>query len=277
MNFSISLDYFGTKTYNIYEVNKLKRFMEYNFDINKIVLACFVPPNGGAPVHKNRSSHGLAFHPDGEREYVFQNMKILAKANDVVYLPKGSNYQVKKISPGACFAINFDTPEPLPFSPFVFKIKGANKFLDCFKSAELVWRTKTSGFEMKCKSELYNIIYHLRKEFELGYISKKYIESIKPAIDYIHMEYTNENISIPHLAQICNMSETYFRRLFKKACGTSPLQYINNLKITRAKEFLASGVYSVSEISELSGFHDESYFSREFKKATGMCPSEYES
>ena len=77
------------------------------------------------------------------------------------------------------------------------------------------------------------------------------------------------------LASLCNMSEVLFRRNFKNSTGLSPLKYINNLKISRAKELLSVGMCSVSEAATLSGFHNECYFSREFKKHTGMSPVEY--
>ncbi|MBQ8232699.1 MAG: helix-turn-helix domain-containing protein [Lachnospiraceae bacterium] len=50
-------------------------------------------------------------------------------------------------------------------------------------------------------------------------------------------------------------------------------KYINNLKISRAKELLSSGMYTVTQAAEMSGYTDVSHFSREFKKATGAAPS----
>ena len=76
-------------------------------------------------------------------------------------------------------------------------------------------------------------------------------------------------------AKLCGISETYFRTLFKKVVGVSPLKYINDRKISRAKELISSKMYSIREVAQLAGFHDEAYFSREFKKATGVCPSKY--
>lgn len=253
----------------------MKNFMEYNFNIEKIVVACYVPPKGGTPIHKNRSSHGLVLHTSGERYYDFDGTKVPAMPNDILYLPKNSDYIVKSIISGGCYAINFDISETIDLKPFSFRVKNASSFLNSFTQAERVWRTKSSGYELKCKAELYNTIYNLRKEFELGYISKGVSDKIKPAIDYIHQEYINGNIEIARLARLCGISETYFRRIFQKTFGISPIKYINNLKITRAKELISSGLYTVSEVAELSGFYDECYFSREFKKTVGICPSEY--
>lgn len=62
---------------------------------------------------------------------------------------------------------------------------------------------------------------------------------------------------------------------FLKCKNTTPIKYINNLKLSRAKELIVSDYYSIPKISELSGFGDESYFCRYFKKTTGMTATEY--
>lgn len=260
----------------ILEVFDVKNFMKYNFDIESIVISCYVAPGSGVPVHKNRSSHGIVFHTGGVRHYTFDETNTITICeNDILYLPKGSNYTVSSQQNGGCYAINFQLFSKASFEPFKFKAKNHRNFISLFQNAEQAWRQKNSGFEMKCKSLLYNILFDLRKEYELGYIAKDTISLIKPAIDYIYTEYTNDNIEISYLAELCNMSEAYFRRIFLKNFGISPIKYINNLKIDRAKELITSGLYSISDAAVASGFHDDSYFSRKFKEATGMSPSEY--
>ena len=96
-----------------------------------------------------------------------------------------------------------------------------------------------------------------------------------PGVEYINLHYCEENISIAHLAELCGISETYFRRIFHNAYMISPVKYINNMKLKRSEELLKSGMYSVSEAAGLSGFQNDSYFSREFKKAFGITPSDY--
>ena len=253
----------------------MQNFMNYNFNIKNIVVAIYVGSGEGSSTHTNRPSHGLALSLGGEKVYDFGDRKLLLEKGGIIYLPRFSNYTVISKPPGDCFAINFNIDENITFDPFVLETKNTQIFLESFKHAERVWRSKDSGYELKCKSELYNIIYNMFKEYELGYVSKSKSLLIKPAIDYIHDCYTKENISIPRLAHMCNMSETYFRQIFLKFYGVSPLKYINQLKIERAKELITSKMYSVNEISLLSGFFDTSYFCREFKKATGVTPSEY--
>lgn len=254
----------------------MEDFMKYNFNITKIALACFVPQNGGTPVHKNRSYHGLAFHTGGQRYYTFDSgEKLLAKGNDIVYLPKHSNYTVQKIVPGDCYAINFDLLEDIYFEPFLHKAKNAALYLESFKKAESCWKSRSQCFEMRCKAEAYQILCTIAEEFASGYASASKTQILQPAMDFIHKEYTKENIPVTLLAQLCGISEIYFRKIFHQVKGVSPLKYINHLKLERAKELLLSEMYTVSQVAELSGFHDESYFSREFKKHFLIPPSEY--
>jgi len=249
--------------------------MKYNFNIEKIVIACYVAPGAGKPIHRNRPSHGLAFHPSGEKTVHFHGYKpFIIRKNDIVYMPKHSNYDVIKQS-GDCYAINFDFNEPVDFKPFIFHTKNASGFLEHFKKANSVWNQKILGSEMKCKAELYNVIYALQQEFSTEYISNEKLKLISPAVDVIHRCYAEESLSIPELAALCNITPEYFRSIFKKFFGISPLAYINNLKISRAKELLLSGMYTITEVAIMSGYSDMSYFSREFKKATGTSPKNF--
>jgi len=84
-----------------------------------------------------------------------------------------------------------------------------------------------------------------------------------------------KNFSIEELTQYSGLSPSYFRRLFKKATGLTPLQYQNYIKINKAKDLLLSGECNVSEAAFSVGFDNVHYFSRIFKKIAGVNPSHY--
>ena len=254
----------------------MKSFMNYDFNINKIALAIFVAAGTGDAIHKNRPTHRLAIHKGGEKIYTFSDGKILAvKENDIIYLPKKSNYTVTAKVVGDCYAINFDVDEEISFNPFVVKAKNHSEITEQFRIANRIWELKEKSYILKCKAALYNIIYTIQQEYFSEYFPKNKFEIITPAVDYIHENYTKELISIDLLSKMCKITPEYFRRIFKSFYGDSPVTYINSLKITRAGELLESRLYSVSEAAALSGYTDISHFSRKFKKATGFCPSEY--
>ena len=253
----------------------MRNFLNTNFDISKIVIAIHVPAGSGVAVHVNRPSHGLAIHLEGRKIYRFEgNKSIVVQKNDIIYMPKGSSYVVTTEKPGACCAINFDFFEDKLFEPFVFHTKNSLRFIEAFKRAAKVWQAKQAGYMSACKAELYTVLSAMEKEFST-YISGENQELISPAVEYIHENYTTENISISEISKMCNITPEYFRSIFKKAYGSSPVKYINELKISRAKELLGSGLYSVSEAATLSGFSDPSHFSREFKKAVGISPARF--
>jgi len=270
------LDYFNTANYNENEVRIMQNFMKYPFKIAMISVVTYVPPGEGKHLHINRPFHGIALNCDGKKEYQFENTKtITVGKNDMIYLPKGSSYKVDNISNGGCYAINFDLSEQISFESFLFKPKNAVGIFETLKEAERIWMTKKCGYLLKCMSDLYSILYQIQKEYQLAYVSKSKMNLIEPALKYIEENYTTEEIRVSVLACLCNMSETYFRSIFFNSFGMSPIKYMNQLRIARAKELIASGFYTIHMASELAGFHDDAYFSREFKKATSMNPSQY--
>lgn len=97
---------------------------------------------------------------------------------------------------------------------------------------------------------------------------------LKNVLDYIEMNYYL-NLNINNLSEMMNVSKSYFHKLFRDATGGSPLQYINSVRIERAKDMLIKTDTSVLDISFAVGFEDARYFSRLFKKHTGMTPNKY--
>ena len=71
------------------------------------------------------------------------------------------------------------------------------------------------------------------------------------------------------------MSESYFRQMFKKYMGSSPLKYRENVRVSWAKKYLKSNLFSVSEIAEKLGYCDIYHFSKVFKVYVGISPSQY--
>lgn len=250
--------------------------MNYDFTIKNIILSCLVPAGTGNAVHEDRPSHGLAINIHGEKEYHFSDgQTLIVKENDIIYLPKHSTYTVFSKIHGDCYAINFNIAEETKIAPFVINIKNYNAVIGSFHIAQKMWKQKTNGYVLKCKAELYNIIYAMHQEYFSGYSPKNKVAVIKPAVDYIHEKYTTKTIKVNVLAKMCNITSEYLRRIFKSVYGVSPIIYINNLKIARAKELLNSQMYSITDVAFLSGFSEVSCFSREFKKTTGISPSEF--
>lgn len=94
------------------------------------------------------------------------------------------------------------------------------------------------------------------------------------AIDYIE-QHLCEPIGVQQLAAAACMSRFHFARVFRRATGFSPMEYLRHRRIEQARVLLREGRYKVSEIASDLGFFDQSHFVRRFRRATGCTPARY--
>lgn len=95
--------------------------------------------------------------------------------------------------------------------------------------------------------------------------------ALAPAIHAVYTGYMNP-LSIQRLAECCHMSQTHFRRTFLAIMGTSPLQFINALRVDRAALLLSATNDAVLDISQAVGFASLSSFNRCFVRKKGVSP-----
>ncbi|MFA6293412.1 MAG: AraC family transcriptional regulator [Victivallales bacterium] len=100
------------------------------------------------------------------------------------------------------------------------------------------------------------------------------LQRIQKAVAYIANHYT-ERFNISLLAKLSGLSRTHFRRLFEKALGKSPLQYLIQVRVAMASAELKQSRKPVSMIAHESGFTTLSSFNRHFRKQTGMSPRDW--
>lgn len=222
---------------------------------------------------------GMFLYFDGcTGEYIMKSgERIAAPDGSLVYVPKDMEYTLyfcdfKKID-SCTVGINFSlsdqqgTPFALsntitvfPFSRGKFLIE---KIINSADSAVPCFGIMKSGmYEIISSISQQNI--KLNPKFNV----------IKNAIEYLEKE-TKQDLLVTDLALMCNVSECYFRKLFKEYSGTTPAKYKINAKIKRAKDYLEYTSLSSSEIACLLGFTDTAFFCKQFKTLTGQTPLEY--
>ncbi len=85
-----------------------------------------------------------------------------------------------------------------------------------------------------------------------------------------------EKITTKELSKKFGLVPSYLSTLFRQEQGMSPSDYLNRLRIERAKALLLENMFlTVREIAEITGYADQLYFSKVFKKETGMTPSDF--
>lgn len=84
-----------------------------------------------------------------------------------------------------------------------------------------------------------------------------------------------QKLSLNDIANSLGYSVSHICYSFKKCLNTSIIQYFMKLRINKAKELIAEGKMSISQISDLLDFDTIQYFSTQFKKIVGFSPSQY--
>jgi AraC-like DNA-binding protein len=82
-------------------------------------------------------------------------------------------------------------------------------------------------------------------------------------------------VSLPDVAARANLSPYHFLRVYKRAYGETPHEFLTRLRIERAKTLLARGSHNVTEACFEVGFSSLGSFSSLFAGRVGLSPSEY--
>ena len=214
--------------------------------------------------------------------YECGDKSIEAKMGDVVYIPKGSVYSTyftknskENIS---AYLIEFNAVN-LSGEDFIFadeitvieNIKGSEA--DCFYDTTKFFKT-ASPCIAEAKAAIYKLISSFSYQRKITDIYKSEFSSIAEGIVYMENDIFQEK-SIAEIAEMCHVSQSHFRSLFKKYSGVSPISYQINAKIERAKYLFTHEHMTVGEVSEYMGFSDDAYFCKLFKKYTGLSPKAY--
>lgn len=93
-------------------------------------------------------------------------------------------------------------------------------------------------------------------------------------LQYVDEHYTHQ-LLLKDLADKFYINKNYASLLFRRHTGMSYSDYLNNLRLNRAKELLNGTTLSISEVAEQSGYSDYFYFNKLFKKTFGITPAKY--
>lgn len=221
---------------------------------------------------QNRYCYGISFTIDGEICYKHNNKSFICDKHHVIFHPKNSTYSLDCYKPGNFIVINFDCPNNFECNEFIsIPIDDSETLIKLYNRLEkaILFNSANNTFEQF--SLLYKIFSYLFGENNKSSVSPV----IKPAIKYIEDNISDPTLSNKTLAELCNLSESYFRRLFKTNFGVSPKQYILEARINKAKSLLEIGDDKLLSISSQCGFSNLYHFLRVFKEKNGCTPTEY--
>jgi AraC-like DNA-binding protein len=99
-------------------------------------------------------------------------------------------------------------------------------------------------------------------------------EAVNLLIDYMDWRY-KENLTLEALAGLVDLNPSYLIRKFKKQTGTTPFEYLRDLRLKAAVNYLSGSQMPIGAIVEQTGFNSVHYFSRLFKQVYGQSPAQW--
>lgn len=246
-----------------------------NLVITKVISASTMySPQGKGAKRNNRSRWALLIKYEGETVYTANGRRHLSDLSHLVVLPRGCSYEWYCTKAGHFCTVEFES-EAYADEPIVFAVKNGEKILRLFKELEYKRNLRSPAIELESIRDTYSILLALLQSAAEPYLPTETQERIEPALEYISRNY-NTPITNDQLAALTGMSTVYFRKLFSKLIGTSPIAYVHALRIERAKEMLRSDYGTLSDLARSLGYASLYDFSRDFKKHTGVAPSGYD-
>ncbi|MGN7412991.1 AraC family transcriptional regulator [Paenibacillus sp. SAF-068] len=247
--------------------------------------------------HKSHSDYDLWFITAGSVQISIDGFEHMANPGDVVFFYPDMPYTASTTGDLCRFV----------YMHFDFSIAEQKRILGEFQlpgvvPGNLIWEESTlftssyqrykqssgaSGSPLYLKASLLLVIARIFELHRQGLYYGDFLKDSKPrkiegSLEVLQnvFPYVDANlhraIRVNELAAIAGVSEKYFISLFKRILGITPGQYINQIKMNRARDYLYEKKYTIQQIAGFLGYPDPFTFSKAFKKFYNVPPSKFE-
>lgn len=208
------------------------------------------------PYKYGKDVHSVVIIESGAMSYKFSGMDdtVLLNKGELLYIPKSLPYYATYLENNTTTSIFlFDIPEdktpPHLKKPILRKMPKQSEQFYAISRVDIQSLTFIYA-------RIYDLLYILEKPDTSS--ANKY-SKILPAIVDIKKHFF-ENHKVSYYADMCNMSESNFRKLFREYTATSPIEYRNLIRIHQVKNMIDSEEFSISEAAYIAGFNNMSFF-----------------
>lgn len=206
---------------------------------------------------------------------LFESLEVAVRNNDVfnieetiaqlVYFMKNENLSIMRAKNICYDTVNTITREllkkynhsPLLNKPYIERIYGSD--LTTFADIEAVMR--------EISDDITNYLNEDTQSYEL-----KLLQQI---VKYIRDNYPDPEFSLQSLADSLQMSTPYLSQYFKKNTDFTISEYVNRLRMEKAKDLLLKTELSVQEIAAQVGYYSVSSFIRKFREKENVTPGQF--
>ena len=213
------------------------------------------------PYKEGKKRPSVIMLEEGAMRYAFDDVTFILEKGDSLFVPARLPYVATYLEDGTQMNMLMFNALPdkgeLPllfFSPVKKRLPHAAAFF-----AGLAQHATDTPFLLGKIYELLSLFLH-----ETADVPQKY-KKIQPAIEAIGRLYF-ENKPVSYYAELCNMSESNFRKLFRAYTGRSPIEYRNLIRISEAQKLIEEGECTTTEAACVTGFNNLSFFYELYRK-----------
>ncbi|CUU49243.1 AraC family ligand binding domain-containing protein [Clostridium beijerinckii] len=228
----------------------------------------------------------IGFIENGKRYLSCKNKQYIIETGDLIVFNPGDIHTCEQIDDRTldyrCINIKKDVMKKITFEitgkeylpNFMEFVLFRNELTSSLKELHLMIMEEEKNLK---KEELFLfIIEQLIREYS-NPVSEMTIQEasaeIKTVCDYLENNYM-ENITLNQLSNLTGLSKYYLLHSFTKQKGISPYNYLQTIRIGKAKKMLEQGIAPIY-VAFKTGFTDQSHFTNFFKKLIGLTPKQY--
>ena len=229
------------------------------------------------PKHKpivveGRDFYSLTYRYSGRASISVGGEQLVSAADSITFMPKGISYTAEVQEEVHMATVHFDFESELtPLMPMVINAEGT-------ALRSLFGALMKSGSDISSDLTKMSIFYEILAELSRANESeaKKMIPTkIALSKEIMENEFSDPYFSVSALSDRIGVSSAYLRREFRNAYSISPVGYLKELRIEKAKFLLLTEQHTVAEVATECGYTGASYFIQDFHRATGESPRVY--
>ena len=241
-------------------------------DIDGLYKSCLAMDSEARAVARTSM---LIIKQSGRTSYTVKDVKIKADSENILFFPKGTEYDMYIEREGECTVIELTVADAENLPVCSLYTGGDKDIFATVKNIVHYWTLRGPAYRSKCLSELYSLLTQISsiQSFSSSLAGKYGL--IHRSVKFIEANYNRQDLYTPMLAEMSGMGETYYRSIFISVFGVAPTRYIQQYRVDKAKELLIRSAGSVEDIAVAVGFANASYFCKVFKNITHITPSEF--
>lgn len=229
-----------------------------------------------SPKHKTqrvaeRDFYSLSYRYTGKIKIESDGQSHTSGEGSITFIPKGQAYSTEVCEDTHMVVVHFKLSHEITTNG-VCIIEDNNTLIKPYFDRLAASYTTVEPYDFGAMALFYQLLFELSGIAEAKHTIPSVAVLAKKEID---QRFSDPSLAILTLSSTLGVSDSYLRRVFREAYGTSPLAYLTLVRIRCAKNMLESEFFSVEQIGTLCGFQSSGYFIQCFRKETGETPGSY--